>query len=406
MSSTTAAFPLEVLEAVIDFSDSKTVLHWSLTCKALLARARARMLSQITLNNKTCPRVHRLLSDSPDLEKFIQDIVILDVHSLPHGGVGSTTTPLAISVLRQLRHLRTISLLHERYMGCEWTNVDYMMKEVLYECFQLETMQGVDAQFFRHCHSFFERCPRLKHLDLYQPIDSYTRSSPHIARIKLKSLRLAVYADAVQEASLSGVLGKEGNPLFDFSHLERLVVDSCSWHHDRPCTFSSGQWIAGIAPLASSTLRELFWEVSTPDITSETLIFSLHTVPSLETLVVRFNLQNQPIAPADCCRWIDKLMVSRLPLDPIETSTFSLPWDDDPAPICDLIISVQGSRRISLYIDPQPGTYVPGVLSEAEECALQRQPEFQIEVMNPSVSFDSFRFLRMRRPFGHHLATA
>ncbi|KAH8826777.1 hypothetical protein DL96DRAFT_1213115 [Flagelloscypha sp. PMI_526] len=399
MSSTTT-LPHDILEVIIDFSSLDTVSQWSLTCKALLTRARMSMFSHVTLNYNTCQRVRVLLSISPHLGKYIHHIAIRDMYSLQQESDGTT------SILNQICDLRTISLLPERYMGFEWNKIDDLVKETLYECFRRETLQGVDAQFFQHCRSFFERCPRLKHLDLYHPIEDFTRSSPQVARIELRSLRLAVYAGAEKQASLDGVLGSKGDPLFDFSHLERLVVDSCSWHHSSTRIFCSGQWIAGIAPFAFSTLQELFWEASTPDVASKTLNFHLHTVPTLTTLVVRFNLQNQPIDYADCCRWITQLMDSRLPLEPIKSSAFSLPWNDDQAPLCNFIASVQGSRQINLHISP-PRNYSPGILSEAKECALRRQPEFDVRIMIATASsIDTFRVLRLRRPFGHDLALA
>ncbi|KAH8826781.1 hypothetical protein DL96DRAFT_1709930 [Flagelloscypha sp. PMI_526] len=393
MSGSTETLHLDILEVIIDLSDSKTLLQWSLSCKTLSTRARSRIFSHITLNNKTCQQLHDLLSTSPYLEKFVVHIAIRDMEYLQHGRARTALLPIAISVLRQLRHLQTVSLLPEGYMGYEWTKVENMMKETLFECFQLETIQGVDAQFFRHCRSFLERCPRLKHLDLYHPIEDFTRTSPHIARIELKSLRVAVYADVERDASIEGVLGSKGDPLFDFSHLERL-----------------------------STLQELFWEVSTPDITSETLEFRLSGAPSLQTLVVRFNLEHQPVKPAECYRWVIRILDSRSPLDPIKKPTFSLPWDDDPVLLCDLVATIQGSNQIELYIAQRRTPLPSGMFSQARECALQRQPGIDIQVMgctdlpifpfliiadiSPAFKVDTFRVLRLQRPFGHSLAAA
>ncbi|KAH8829887.1 hypothetical protein DL96DRAFT_1813023 [Flagelloscypha sp. PMI_526] len=392
-------FPLEILEILVENASIDTSRSLALTCKALLPCSRANIHSHYTLNPDGFTHLHALLRTAPHLVPFIHNISLLDLHS--YARLPASTISIVVQVLHQLQHLRTISLIQSsKFLGCSWVDVPGAIQEVLFQIFHLETLCGVDAQFFEVCCPVIERCPKIMHLDLYSPCETFTKSSPSVSTLTLKSLRLCM--DGTEDGTgIDGILGHGGDPLFDFSKLERLTVDAHRSKYDGQSIFPSGDYVSQIAALSSSSLTELYWEVSSSDLQSLDINVSLEMLPQLRTLVIICNVLERPFTNEFCYAWFSSLMSTRNSRRPILSTTFSGPWSSDPPALRYLITCIEGAQNFVFCFPTSRADWKTGMGRETLKIlrgtACKRE-DVLVKILEPG-TFDPTADLRSSRPF-------
>ncbi|KAH8814618.1 hypothetical protein DL96DRAFT_418625 [Flagelloscypha sp. PMI_526] len=395
--------PFEVLEVIVCFTDIPEAQNCALTCKALLSQSRANIFSYVRLEPKGDANSYflRLLVDSPHLEKFVQHVALLDLHTIEQD-----TTPIVVGIMERLRHLRTISLVNRRVLGCSWRTVPTSMQNVLFKCFQAETLRGVDAQIFSEAHSFMERCPKLQHLEMYEPyhMENWVRSSPAVVPVVLKSFRVSLFGPQSQ-IGIDAIIGTNGDPIVDFSQLEKLALDSRSTHPAPELLFQTGQWIAQIAHFAADSLAELVWDVGPSDIQSEQLNVTLDTFPCLMKLRVRCRFGLNPDAS---CLWATRLMLSRNFSPTLQLASFTFCWNNDPGSVCAFIRTVKGAQHITLHFQCTPPSVHPERSKVTQETldilreTVDARNDLFLSVMSPLKLNEEDRqlnYLRTNRPF-------
>ncbi|KAH8814616.1 hypothetical protein DL96DRAFT_1684893 [Flagelloscypha sp. PMI_526] len=400
----TFRLPFEVLEVIVDFTDILGAQNCALTCKALLSQSRANIFSHVRLlpDGESNFHLHQLLKNSPHLEKFIQHIALLDLHLIDGRNV-----LLVVNILERLGHIRTISLVNRNVLGCSWRDVPIDVQDALFRCFQSEALHGVDAQIFSEAHLFIEGCPKLQHFEMYEPYatENWIRSSPAVVPVGLKSFRVSLFG-VEPRISIDAVLGTiAGDPLLDFSHLEKLILDSGSTPRALELTFQSGQWISRIAPFAANSLVELVWDVGSPDIQSEQLHVTLDMLPCLTTLEVRCHSR---LDSDGCCAWATRLMLSRIHSPTLLSASFTFGWNDDPRPISSLIRAVKGAQRVTLHFQTLSSSDWSGVAQFSQETLdiLRERSKARQDIsftvmppMNLREADSQLNYLRTHRPF-------
>ncbi|KAH8829928.1 hypothetical protein DL96DRAFT_1706766 [Flagelloscypha sp. PMI_526] len=400
--STPEALPLEVLETIIDLSSAEDARSLALTSKALLPRSRANIFSHVVVTStdrhkkQDIPRLFNLLKHSPDLEAFILHLSIINLHDI----TAAWSTKL-VGILDRLQHMKTLSIVHaQTYFGCRWERVPLPVQSAVLKCVLSEGLKAVDAQFFGTCLTFLQACPKIKHLDLYSPVEAFTRSSRSSPRLVLESLRIS----SIQEPpiAIGRLLGADGDPLLDLSQLKVLACDS----RTDQCSIIFGKWIAQIAESAGSSLRELYWDVSTPESKLTDLHVTLDQFPQLRVLSIvchghtidpdAFNMANT------CCSWIQKLMDSRNTLSPLVSSTFRVPWSDDPEPLENLITTIEGTQ--SAVFDFSNFPHPNSITEESREAleVLRKASANRLEiniVIHTQLEEPPLQHLRVNRPF-------
>ncbi|KAH8814617.1 hypothetical protein DL96DRAFT_1624326 [Flagelloscypha sp. PMI_526] len=396
--------PFEIIEGIVYFTDIPEAQNCALTCKALLSQSRANIFSHVRIVpiGGTSSNLRQLLVDSPHLEKFIQHVALLDLHTVEQGII-----PIIVDIMERLRHLRTISLVNRRVLGCSWAGVPISLQDVLFRCFQLETLHAVDAQIFSKARSFIERCPKLQHLEMYEPYqtENWVQSSPIVVPVVLKSFRVILFGPQSQ-IGIDTILGTSGEPIVNFSHLEKLVLDSRSTPRAPHLLFQSGEWISQIAHFAADSLVELVWDVGSPDIQSEQLHVTLDMFPCLTTLRVRCRSR---LGLDASCAWATRLMLSRNLSSTLLIASFTFDWNSDPRSACAFIKTVKGAQRIVLYFQR---TSLPD-LSESSQVSEEETLDFLREtagarhdlsltvmsLMDLKEGDAQLRYLRTDRPF-------
>ncbi|KAH8829773.1 hypothetical protein DL96DRAFT_1590347 [Flagelloscypha sp. PMI_526] len=380
--------PLEILERIVYFANGRDAQSWALTCNALLHSSRINIFSQVqvtaNLLSNDIPRLFNLLMHSRHIAPFIRHLSILDLNDTGTIGYPSKYVDQLVEILNHLLHLRSLSIIRSiRYYGCRWDRIPVTIQSALYKRFLSDTLEMVSAQLFDDSLTFLECCPRLKHLHITAPFtESFNRTSISVSKCVLQSLRLSVsnYTSSLPPRDIREIFGKDDSSVLDLSRLQTLAVDGAYF-----TGFAFERWMGDLVALSTSSLVELYWELTLQHTVSREVFVPLNELPSLQILVIVCQGKPSEVKLNAPCIWLQKLMESRAPRDRIASLTFSLPWYDDPEPLQTLIkLGIRGTR---------PDRLAAGTLEALKNTAAQ-QVEVDVMVMfpvEPSHPFDGLK---------------
>ncbi|KAH8806518.1 hypothetical protein DL96DRAFT_1630878 [Flagelloscypha sp. PMI_526] len=397
--------PLEILENVLEFLPRKQDLGTcGLVWPGLLRRARAKLFGVVTLvSSQDIQSFHAHLLWAPQLIPFVHHLGVLDVEQY-FGGIWVASDPDVLAKIFSLLkgNVKTVTFFQEKYHGFQWINVPDDLKSALIAIANDPACEGMDLQFYGHSANAIECLPTIRHLELYSPRELFSSSSSSTIPLRLQSFRVSFATNRRPKEDFFS-----SHSLFDFSHLERLIVDPNIAYRLSPRANSSsdssacGPWVTLLARAGSATLVELYWEIGAFDTTVPDI--RLSELPNLKNLNIGFSSEaDQPECSARC-KMLLTFLSSRAPLRPINNGTFSYEVADlEDAALIFFIRDLTGVANASIgfvhqtikdRLNMEAYSLLQATASARADCCIQ--------VVDPNKSFGNWVEVRRHRPYGH-----
>ncbi|KAH8799273.1 hypothetical protein DL96DRAFT_1638194 [Flagelloscypha sp. PMI_526] len=409
-------FPLELLERVVDLSESYRVLTMcSRTCKALVPASQRRLFHTVTLRAKhQIQAFNATLVETSRLSSYVIHLGFVDLDI-----IDNVIEP-TVSILSILTgQIKTVSLLRNTSWGCEWKRLHSSIQDALVAVTRGPNFEGVDCQLYQLAVPTLSRLSSIRHLELYYPVQNYFGvqiPSPHL----LKSLRISfcnTHDAALQHPPFLAFSG--GQPLLDLSKVERLIIDPTL--HKLPgasrawaMPSKTEQWISLLGKMCASSLVELYWELGSCDRKAPTLL--LNDLPRLSSLNVGFSYERESPTCERRCSPLIHWLTTRSPLPPIHSLNFSFPIEDASSESLEaFILAIPeyscGNITIGFFHHIWEREEAESVDCEHSFHSLQlaagmrerRNDSCMVRIVNPKESFGSWIELRTQRPYGHIL---